>query len=298
MFFNNLYPTLTPTQLSLAVFVRTFTSSPACAEGQDADLPNSGASPQAGSPKKLREVLTDVSLSVTERAATLAAGVQRPQRSAVLVEAIQPDQTASDAAHLARIKWVLETLVWIDPALARVVGSTNFVSLAEANQRLADVSNFAWDVAELLSVIKTYLTWELQITEDFYKIGILPQEVPDVLDRLGRVKERNREMAALMANPKVREDWTPKQWREKLAEKKSQIAACHSPITAVLSLRLTDVPSHVLIKYMLLDMSPLDPKARRAALLSFKSTLVIEARRHPTLESFKLKTLLATVNSA
>jgi hypothetical protein len=268
---------------------RTYVADPS----QSAAAANVAAARQAS--PDLLAILLDLAKPIDQRARALHGVVDRPVRSAILVVASSTADTAADVAHKCRIVWILDQLCLLRPDLTPIVGPTVYSSLADAIDRLSKVNNVAWDVAELISVLKTYLTWELQLTDDLYKLGIEPHEVVDVLSRLERIKMKNRELSSKAADKKTLADITPNQWRTQQDQFAREIAGLHTPLTSVITLRLSQVPSMILERFVDKDASLLDPKARAAALAAFKKTLIPLARKSTVSDPFDLKKHLSPI---
>jgi hypothetical protein len=233
--------------------------------------------------------LVDKSVPVETRALLLRGCVTEPNRSAILLQGVASSTDAVDGAHIARIVWVLNTCSRLCPTLAPVVSGLKTSTVAEANTSLSQVNNLSFDTAELVSVVRCYLTWVLQLTQDLHDLGIRPHETPGILSVFAQVRRLNRGFAEKMASKAYRDSLSPNNWRAAVTEHQTAVAAVHTPLTSVIALTLADISINVLCEHLPSGSSPLDPAARKAALMSLKASLIPTARVARSTATFDLK---------
>jgi hypothetical protein len=250
-------------------------------------------------------------MTLQQRAMLLHGSLPAPVRSAVLVPANSTDAAAMDHAHIARITWVLSSLLTLDPSYHRAIwmGRPNapayqpeaplildFKTVSDANATLSQVNNVGPELCILLEVLRTYLTWVLQTTDDLHDLGVEPHETPDILARNTQVREINRSFAKRMANPSIRNKMTPDAYTKAIAKLEADIRQAHSPMSLVLGLTLSDVDHSRLLSYMGPNDSPFSPDVRRQALRAFKRALLVTARAHEgDINSFDMGPLVRRV---
>lgn len=237
----------------------------------------------------------DVSIAISDRAKVLHGIVPLPVRSRVLATATNRDDASVTSSQVARITWVLSTLCLLYPAIARDVPVVDGKTLDEANSALSMVINIAPDVAELVLVIKHYLSWVLQTTEELASIGVLPPEIPGVLSILGAIRDLNRAYARRVSDAEFRRTAGPDAWAKAAADHGLAVSRLHTGITTVVSLSLSDVPAAYLRRRLPAEGSLLSSDHRRVALTSLKRELIPLARAADAAgRSFSLKVYFAT----
>lgn len=222
--------------------------------------------------------LCDSSLSLDVRAALLRGSVSEPLRSQILVSETERDDSAIIQAQIARVTWVLGSLSHLYPAVASACGVLSFDSLDQANQRLSDVINISDDVATVVTVLKHYLTWHLQLTEDFFAAGIDASEVPGVLSTFESIRDLNRAFAKKVSSDDYRARTSPGTRQADVRVHEAQVNALHSPLTLVLSINSSSVPAAVLRKFLDKTGSLLSSSHRKAATHALKRELIPKAR--------------------
>jgi hypothetical protein len=190
---------------------------------------------------------------------------------------------------------VLSTLSLLYPAVARDVPLVEGKTLDEANTTLSAVINIAPDVAELVLVIKHYLSWVLQTTEELASIGITPPEIPGVLSTLGAIRDLNRAYARRVSDVEFRRTSGPAAWAEAQTAHELAVSRLHTGLTIVVSLSLSDVPAAYLRRRLPAEGSLLSSEHRRAALTVLKRELIPLARAADASgRRFSLKAYFAT----
>jgi hypothetical protein len=239
--------------------------------------------------------LVDTSLPISDRAKVLHGLVPLPVRSKVLAAATARDDVNVTNSQVARISWVLSTLSILYPAVAPDVPTLTGKTLDEANAALSMVINIAPDVAELVLVVKHYLSWVLQTTEELASIGILPPEIPGVLSILGAIRDLNRTYARRVSDAEFRRTASPDAWAKAASAHDLAVSRLHTGLTTVVSLSLSDVPAAYLRRRLPKEGSLLSPDHRRAALTALKRELVPLARAADAASRpFSLKVYFAT----
>jgi len=239
--------------------------------------------------------LVDTSIAISDRAKVIHGIVPLPVRSRVLATASARDDASITTSQVARITWVLSTLCLLYPAVARDVPLVEGKTLDEANTALSMVINIAPDVAELVLVVKHYLSWVLQTTEELASIGITPPEIPGVLSTLGAIRDLNRAYARRVSDVKFRRESGPAAWAEAQSTHETAVSRLHTGLTIVVSLSLSDVPAAYLRRRLPAEGSLLSSDHRRAALTSLKRELIPLARAADASgRRFSLKAYFAT----
>lgn len=222
--------------------------------------------------------LCDFSRSLDDRARLLRGLVAEPNRSQILVSESERDDSAVTKAQIARVTWVLSSLSRLYPAVSSACGTLSFATLEAANDRLSSVINISGDVATTVGVLKHYLTWHLQLTEDFFAAGVDASEVPGVLATFESLRDLNRAFAKRVSSDGYRAKASPESRQRDVREHEARAAALHSPLTLVLSITSTTVPAAVLRRYLITGGSLLSSADRRLATQALKAALIPKAR--------------------
>lgn len=222
--------------------------------------------------------LCDVSVPLDDRARLLRGEVVAPSRSQILVSESERDDLAITKAQIARVTWVLSSLSRLYPAVAPACGALTFTKLEDANLRLSHVINISDDVATVVGVLKHYLTWHLQLTEDFSAAGVEASEVPGVLAIFESIRDLNRAFAKRVSSDGYRVKASPESRQRDVRDHEARVAALHSPLTLVLSITSTSVPAAVLRSFLPNGGSLLSAADRRAATHALKASLIPKAR--------------------
>lgn len=220
--------------------------------------------------------------------------ISRPNRSLILYTRLEKDVAAIDESHRCRIVWIKDQISTILPHIRNSCESLPFDNLNKAQESLGLLNNIGFDVKNLVSILKHYLTWELQLTEDMNQMGILPVEVPSIVSCFDEIRKINRHFAEKVSTLEYRMSTSLETKRRNAIEHDTLVSSKMTPMVRVLSLKMSNVSSTVLDRFTSDGAVLSEPTTRKACFKCLQKSLILEARKAQLNgEKFDIKVYLA-----